>query len=71
METSVKTTLTFSEEDVKKSILEAIKKMGFKPTSVIAINIGTRSTGFGMMERDEHYFQSITCEVEKDNGIIE
>ena len=65
MKTNVTTTLTFSEEDVKKIVLEHIKTLGYKPAGMIVINVGDRLVGYGTNGRPETYFQNITADVEK------
>jgi hypothetical protein len=56
--TSRTTTVTLSDDDLKNAVVAWAKRNGVSladDTAKVEINIRTRTTGYGMSERDEHY----------------
>jgi len=57
--------IVLSEEDILNAINNELLKKGLKPNREISIRIGTRTTGYGMGERDETYIADTIIECTK------
>ena len=63
MELSRYITIHFSEDDVKRIILQHLNSYGYYPDiEDIELNVGRRTEGYGMAEHDVLYFEG--CDVE-------
>lgn len=49
-----------SESELETIIKEAVKAKTGLDVAAVTFEVGTRCTGYGMNERDEHYFAGAT-----------
>ena len=55
---------TIEPAQIEQMIKETVEKQTGHKVKKITINVGTQSTGYGHMERDESVFQGVTVEFE-------